>query len=64
MISLLGSLGPLLVTMHVCFDRSYLERTAKLGVCMQTDFFFIALLPPIIFDAGFNLDVVPYALPL
>lgn len=30
---------------------------------MQTDFFFIFLLPPIIFDAGFNLDVGPYAPP-
>lgn len=27
---------------------------------MQTNFFFIFLLPPIIFDAGFNLDVGPY----
>lgn len=29
---------------------------------LQTDFFFIFLLPPIIFDAGFNLDVGPYVL--
>lgn len=26
---------------------------------MQTDFFFIFLLPPIIFDAAFNLEVAP-----
>jgi NhaP-type Na+/H+ or K+/H+ antiporter len=30
---------------------------------MQTQYFFLFLLPPIIFDAGFNLDVKPCGSP-
>ena len=35
--------------------------TASRGDCVQTDIFFLFLLPPIIFNAGFNLEVKPCA---
>jgi hypothetical protein len=39
------------------------NHVTKAIIChaLQTDFFLLFLLPPIIFDAGFNLDVKPCA---
>ena len=60
---------------HLCFDfflRQLLQcypiicclvdggTMIKQWRVLQTDFFFIALLPPIMFEAGFSLQVKPF----
>lgn len=44
-------------------DIIYALIRMQTTVCVQTDFFFIFLLPPIIFDAAFNLEVAPCVAP-